>query len=338
MGSFLELMGGIMVGGEIPRGTLNDRKRGCVARFTAVMYSSRLSSQKDNGDRRTLEDITIFVALGLVALGFFASGYGVLIGSGGGFIVAPLLIILFGMDHNLAVGTSLFTVALASISGSISYLYLKRVDLRSALLFSMAAIPGSLLGILGLKAVTEGPFEIIFGSFLSLLGLYVMFRPEYKAKPPPSGAVRGIRMPARARAFGSRIRRIKTSDQGTFRYMYNEPGAVATNGLFGFLSSFFGMGGGPVRTPMLVYLFRFPVIIATATSVFTQAIYTSIGTVGHVIYGNVDIVPALLIGVGVVTGAQMGVYVSRFFQGGWILKLLALALLAIGIQLILKGL
>ena len=285
-----------------------------------------------------MEELTILAALGLVALGFCASGYGVLIGSGGGFIVAPLLIILFGMDHNIAVGTSLFTVALASISGSISYLYLKRVDLRSAFLFSLAAIPGALLGILGLKAVTEGPFEIIFGSFLSLLGLYVMLRPEYKAKPPPEGVVRGIRRPGPARAFGASMRRIRTSNQGTFRYMYNEPGAVATNGLFGFLSSFFGMGGGPVRTPMLVYLFRFPVIIATATSVFTQAIYTSIGTVAHVIDGNVAVVPALLIGVGVVTGAQAGVYVSKFFRGGWILKLLSLALLAIGIQLILKGL
>lgn len=284
-----------------------------------------------------MEELTLLAALGLVALGFCASGYGVLIGSGGGFIVAPLLIILFGMDHNVAVGTSLFTVALASISGSIGYLYLKRVDVRSALLFSLAAIPGSLLGIFGLKAVSDGPFEVLFGSFLCLIGLYVMFRPEYKAKHPENGVAHGLRRPAQARAFGSRIHRIRTTNLGTFRYMYNEPGAVATNGLFGFLSSFFGMGGGPVRTPMLVYLFRFPVIIATATSVFTQAIYTSIGTVAHVIDGNVDIWSALLIGVGVVTGAQVGVYVSKFFRGGWILKLLSLALLAIGIQLILKG-
>ena len=129
-----------------------------------------------------MEDMTLLMALGLVALGVGASGYGVLIGSGGGFIVGPLLIIFFGMDHNIAVGTSLFTVALASISGSVSYLYLKRVDLRSAFLFSLAAIPGALLGIWGLKAVTEGPFEIIFGAFLSLLGLYVLLRPQHQGK------------------------------------------------------------------------------------------------------------------------------------------------------------
>ena len=285
-----------------------------------------------------MEDMTLLMALALVALGLGASSYGVLIGSGGGFIVAPLLIIFFGMDHNIAVGTSLFTVALASISGSVSYLYLKRVDLRSALLFSLAAIPGTLLGILGLKAVTEGPFEIIFGSFLTMLGLYVLLRPQDRGRSRQRRAEQGIRVPARARAFGSTIRRIETSDKHTYRYMYNEPGAVATNGLFGFLSSFFGMGGGPIRTPMLVYLFRFPIIIATATSVFTQAIYTSIGTVGHLVDGNVDIVKALLIGVGVVSGAQVGVYASRFLRSVWILKLLSLALLGIGLQLILKGL
>ena len=282
--------------------------------------------------------MTLLMALALVALGLGASSYGVLIGSGGGFIVAPLLIIFFGMDHNIAVGTSLFTVALASISGSVSYLYLKRVDLRSALLFSLAAIPGTLLGILGLKAVTEGPFEIIFGSFLTMLGLYVLLRPQDRGRSSQRRAEQGIRVPARARAFGSTIRRIETSDKHTYRYMYNEPGAVATNGLFGFLSSFFGMGGGPIRTPMLVYLFRFPIIIATATSVFTQAIYTSIGTVGHLVDGNEDIVRSLLIGVGVVSGAQVGVYASRFLRSVWILKLLSLALLGIGLQLILKGL
>ena len=286
-----------------------------------------------------MEELTILSALAFVALGVVASGYGVLIGSGGGFIVAPLLIILFGMDHNMAVGTSLFTVALASISGSIGYLYLKRVDIRSALLFSMAAIPGALLGIFGLKAVGDGPFEVLFGSFLCLIGLYVMFRPEYKIKPSLHEPPHGLHRSGRGRhPFGITSRRIRTTNQGTFRYKYNEPGAVATNGLFGFLSSFFGMGGGPVRTPMLVYLFRFPVIIATATSVFTQSIYTSIGTVAHVIDGNVAIGAALLVGFGMVTGAQLGVLVSRSLRGGWILKLLSLALIVIGSQLILKGL
>ena len=117
-----------------------------------------------------MEDMTLLMALGLVALGVGASGYGVLIGSGGGFIVGPLLIIFFGMDHNIAVGTSLFTVALASISGSVSYLYLKRVDLRSAFLFSLAAIPGALLGILGTESGNRGAVRNNLRVFPSVAG------------------------------------------------------------------------------------------------------------------------------------------------------------------------
>ena len=65
-----------------------------------------------------MEELNLSIALALLVLGISAGTYGVLIGSGGGFIVAPLLIVLFQLDHNLAVGTSMVTVFLASISGS----------------------------------------------------------------------------------------------------------------------------------------------------------------------------------------------------------------------------
>ena len=69
-----------------------------------------------------MEELNLSIALALLVLGITAGTYGVLIGSGGGFIVAPLLIVLFQLDHNLAVGTSMGTVFLASISGSMNLL------------------------------------------------------------------------------------------------------------------------------------------------------------------------------------------------------------------------
>ena len=289
-----------------------------------------------------MEDLYPILALVFVALGVASGTYGVLIGSGGGFIVAPLLIILFGMDHNLAVGTSLVTVFLASLSGSISYLRLKRVDIRSAILFSIAAVPGTIIGMLGLKLVAEGPFQVIFGSFLILIGLYIFFRQSNPTSESDTiydhVSTDGGIPPSKSRSFGVTTRRITTSDLGTFTYTYNEPIAMSINGVFGFLSGFFGMGGGPLRTPTLIYIFRFPVYIATATSVFTQVIYTSIGSLGHIIDGNVDFPRALLIGIGVIVGAQVAVGLSRYLRSQWILRLLSLALLAISSQLIVSGL
>ena len=51
-----------------------------------------------------------------------------LVGAGGGFIIGPLLILVFGWENKMAVGTSLVCVSVASISGAISYLKLKIVD------------------------------------------------------------------------------------------------------------------------------------------------------------------------------------------------------------------
>ena len=289
-----------------------------------------------------MEELTPLLALALVVLGLGAGTYGVLIGSGGGFIVAPLLIILFDLDYNVAVGTSLVTVFLASLSGSISYLRLKRVDLRAALLFSVAAVPGTILGVLGLKLVAEGSFQVIFGSFLGLLGLYILLRPSRSAAQhemiAEEASTQEIAASSQPRSFGTTTRRIVTADMGTYSYTYNEPLAMSTNGVFGFLSGFFGMGGGPLRTPTLIYLFQFPIYIATATSVFTQVIYTSIGSVGHLVDGNVDIPRALLVGAGVIAGAQVAVRLSRRLQSEWVLRLLSLALLAISSQLIISGL
>ena len=288
-----------------------------------------------------MEDLTLLIALALVALGLGASTYGVLIGSGGGFIIAPLLIILFDMDHTLAVGTGLVIAVLASVSGSISYLRLRYVDLRAALLFSIAAIPATILGVLGLRQVSADAFQIIYGAILVPLGLYIIISPGQPKEqgvstqgPDRSGSEVP---PSRSRPFGARTSTIVTADRGTFRYTYNEPLAVGLNSLFGFMAGFFGMGGGPLRTPTLFYLFQFPIYIAAATSVFAGIIITGVGSLAHLVDGNIDWPVALPVGAGVIAGAQISVRLSRRVQGRWVMRLLSLALLAVGAELIISG-
>jgi len=94
-----------------------------------------------------LVEIDLVAGLGLWALGLVAAAFGVLVGSGGGFIVGPLLILIFQMEHTTAVGTSLVAVFLASVSGSATLFRLRRIDLRSGVLFAVAAVPGVLLGV-----------------------------------------------------------------------------------------------------------------------------------------------------------------------------------------------
>ena len=51
-------------------------------------------------------------------------------------------------------------------------------------------------------------------------------------------------------------------------------------------------------------------------------------------WGNFRLVPEILIGLGAILGAQLGASISRRIEGTWIIRLLSVALIAIGIKLV----
>jgi len=283
-----------------------------------------------------MTDITLWVVLSLFVLGIVVGIYGVSIGSGGGFITAPLLIILFGFDYNVAAGTSLVTVALSSVSGSIAYLRLGYAYVRGALLFSVVAIPGTIVGAFALRLVSADFFQFVYGILLGLLGLYVFIN-SGNTRHDSNSNEKPRRNLGTHTSFGSHTATVRTSDRGIYRFTYNELLAVITNGVIGFISGFLGIGGGPIRTPALVYVFGFPIYVAIATSLLSQIGIATIGSLAHISEGNVDLTSALILGFGMVLGAQIAVKSSGVLGEVVIMRLLALSSLAISIHLIISG-
>lgn len=130
------------------------------------------------------------------------------------------------------------------------------------------------------------------------------------------------------------MRFITTKGGSVYRYRFHEPAAVGVNFALGFLSRFFGVDSGFLRTPILVYLFNFPVRIAAA-SLFTLAFYSSMGSMVHPVLGNIDWFPTFAFsGLGLWFGGQLGARVSGRVSGDWIMGLLALVTLGLGTQLV----
>ena len=77
--------------------------------------------------------------------------------------------------------------------------------------------------------------------------------------------------------------------------------------VFGFISSFFGIGGGFLYVPALVYLLRFPIHIATATSLFVLTITAFTGSVTHVAAGLFQhgFRRVIALSIGAIIGAQL---------------------------------
>ena len=270
--------------------------------------------------------------LWLTLLGFGTGAYGVLVGSGGGFILGPALLIFFDTSKENAAGTALALVAVNTIAGAPVYLRMGRVDRRSGLLFAAAAIPGSVIGAFALIAVTGSLFRILFGLLLIALTVQMTIGRRIgrrlrssEPKAPPAGRM-------------VRTRSMVTSDGRAFEYTFNEGKATAFNVVLGFLSSFFGTGGGFLRTPILVESFGFPIQIATATSIFALSFYTTAGAVTHAALGHVDWWPTFVwAGVGLIAGGQVGARLAPRVRGVMILRLLWIVILALGIRLLFEG-
>ena len=277
----------------------------------------------------------------LAVIGFLTGVFGVLVGAGGGFILVPILRILFPEeDPSVVSGTVLALVAANSISGAFAYRLMRIVDKRSAYLFAAAAIPGSVIAPFVLKKALEelpGIYDAAFGVILVLLAFRIAAQ-QFDTQERSALA----RARRRRRSFIDpqtlHRRRIIAESGETYRYRLSERWAVLINFVLGFISSFFGIGGGFLRTPILVYAFGFPVQVAVATSIFALSFYTTAGAATHAIIGNIEWFPTFVFtGIGLVTGGQIGARLAGRVRGPWILRLLMVVILILGVQLIIQG-
>ena len=275
-----------------------------------------------------MEEYLSWLIIALVGVG--AGAYGVLVGAGGGFILSPVLLLLAVSDPKDVPGTVLAAIAINAAFVAWTYRKVGVVDYRSGLLFAVAALPGVFIGALGVKFVSSDILRVAFGVLLVLLAIQLALRPWILRLFSSDKPRRRFRSMVRSRS-------IRTSDGQEYSYEFNEVFATSFNVVLGFISSFFGIGGGFLRTPILVLAFSFPVRVAAASSVFALAIYGAAGAVTHAALGHIDLSMLVLSGVGLVIGGQIGARISGRVRGVWVLGMLIVVVLVLGVWLIWEG-
>jgi uncharacterized protein len=269
---------------------------------------------------------TPLAAVLLCLLGFGVGIFGTLVGAGGGFILTPVLLLVYPNSTPAVItGISLIVVFFNAGSGSIAYARQHRIDYRSGLVFAACTLPGSVVGVLLANKISRPTFDVIMGVVLGALAVWLL---QGREEPHEHRPGRGV------------LRVISDASGTEYRYRANVVlGAVLSVGV-GFISSFLGIGGGVVHVPLLVAVLGFPTHIATATSHFVLAIMALVATLTHVFDGTfhhaVGLRRAAALSVGVVFGAQLGARLSQRLGSQMIQRLLAGGLLALSIRLILS--
>lgn len=267
-------------------------------------------------------------------VGFGVGIYGTLVGAGGGFIMVPIFLIVLGsgITPAQATATSLAVVFFNAVSGSVSYLRQGRVDVRTALIFGVATFPGAIIGTLVSRYFANRPFYIAFGLLLIAIAVFLNVRPDpKKAKIETLDEAAAPALP-----WGWVARTITERGGKTTRFAFNMVGGIALSFGIGFISSIFGVGGGIIHVPAMVFLFNFPPHIATATSILALLLSSGVSTVSNVLQENVRWLIMLGLTLGVIPGAQVGAALSQRIGGVAILRTLSFALALAGLRLLFK--
>src|ERR1043165_7169187 len=90
-----------------------------------------------------------------IPFGFVVGIYGTMVGAGGGFLIVPVLLLVWHLPPAIAAGTSLSVVFLNASAGSFSYARQGRIDYKSGILLAIPTLPGSVLGAFVSKQRSE---------------------------------------------------------------------------------------------------------------------------------------------------------------------------------------
>ncbi len=265
--------------------------------------------------------------LALVGLGFATGAYGTIIGAGGGFVLMPLLLLLYPTESpEILTSISLAVVFFNALSGSEAYAMMRRIDYRAGLIFAAATIPGAIIGALNTSYVPRKLFDTIFAVLLLGGAAFLSLKPNFKEKVQKD----------HGQGHHQVTHHLVEADGVSHTYSFNRLLGITLSFFVGYISSFLGIGGGIVHVPALVYLLHFPVHVATATSHFILAIMALTGTVVHIVTGTFvhGVHRTVSLAIGVVIGAQVGAHLSQKIKTNWIIRSLAVALGLVGIRIL----
>ena len=247
----------------------------------------------------------------LLVIGVIIGTLGTLIGVGGGFILMPILLFLYQNDSPETLTSITLTATFVnSLSGTIAYARMKKINFKYGLIFAAFSIPGAVIGAYLTQFVDRDIFSLIFAILLISVSVLIFIRTK-----PDTNVIESHEISLSWRKLTA---------------------GILISIFVGMLSSFLGIGGGIIHVPVLSNVFSFPVHIATATSHFILSITSFAGLMVHIVTGKYHhgILRAAFISGGALIGAQLGAMLSSKIKGKIIIRILAIALFFMGARLI----
>jgi uncharacterized membrane protein YfcA len=254
---------------------------------------------------------------------FFGLGVGALVGltgMGGGSLMTPLLIIVFGIKPVTAVGTDLAYGAITKTLGGWRHFRHGTVDLGMSAWMAIGSVPAAVGGVYVLHAL-EDVYGKEFDDFvLTAVAIALLFT--------------GFAVLGRTMFLPKLIDKEKDHVEMTRR---NKLAAVGLGLFVGFILGVTSAGSGSLIAVGLILLFRLAPKEVVATDVFHAAILLWAAAAAHIVAGNVDWTLMVNILLGSLPGVWIGSHLVTRIEVGTLRTALAIVLVGSGLGLLSKA-
>ena len=236
------------------------------------------------------------VTILLVILGFCAGLLGALTGIGGGVLLTPILALHFGIPIRQAIGTSLVAVITTSAASSSIHLQRHTTDIRLGMTLELATSFGAAVTAYLVGYFNRNALEGLFAGFLLYSAIMILAR---------GGKVKSDEL-------------VTTNGDGNGKIIGNGeivippyepqryPLGLSASLVAGALSGLLGIGGGPIKVPVMYIFMNVPLMVATATSNFMIGVTAAASSIVYYKRGDILVEYSASLAVGVFMGSLLG--------------------------------
>jgi uncharacterized protein len=251
------------------------------------------------------------------------SGLGVgflvgLTGVGGGSLMTPLLVLLFGIHPATAVGTDLLYAAATKATGTLVHGLKGSIDWRVTARLAIGSVPAAavtlwLLHRYGMHSPGATVLlQRVLGAALLVTSVALLFRPQLAA-------------------FAARHYSPARPDSPTRTVFWT----IVTGAVLGVLVSMTSVGAGAIGVTVLLLLYpKLPTSRIVGSDVAHAVPLTLVAGMGHWLLGSVDVAMLLSLLIGSLPGIALGSHLSTRSPEALLRNLLAAVLVLVGVRLV----
>jgi uncharacterized membrane protein YfcA len=253
--------------------------------------------------------------------GYVASGLSVgmlvgLTGVGGGSLMTPILILVFGISPVSAVGTDLLYAAATKTAGSLVHGAHATIDWRVVGRLALGSVPAAIITLLALNALgidshkANALVSNVLGAALMVTAAALVFRTWL------------------LRAYAAKVGRL--SPKLTLRY------TVLTGAILGVLVASTSVGAGALGVTALILLYpELPAVRLVGSDIAHAVPLTLVAGAGHWLLGNIDFSLMGMLLMGSIPGILIGSALAPRIPEVYLRRVMAVVLAAVAVKLFL---